>query len=266
LTCIAGVTFLAIPGHGGLGALLGELNSCWAALSRGAVPSWEESFALTGVLLLAGIAARLGVVAARQSRFRRRRRDRYRFLVALVAPEMPDGRTVIWLEHPQPVAFSLAGNPGLVIVSQGLRRRLAPLPLAATLEHEHAHLRGHHQLLVDVVDAAAAALPMAPLFRAAPAACRELVELAADAAAVRRYGNAAVGEALRSLITAPRVTDGLAMATTAADRRLSRLESGRKCWPVPFRAIGCVAAGVISTVLPAALGLSLLLGVACSVG
>jgi len=265
VTTIAGVIFLALPGHGGLGALLGRLSSCWAALRHGALPSWEEFSALAGALLLAGIGARLWTVAMRQTKVRRSRREQYRFLVALVTTESRESPRVVWLDHPQPIAFSLAGGSGLIVASKGLRQQLGPLPLAATLEHERAHLRGRHQLLLDVVDATAAALPITPLFRTAPAALRELVELAADDAAVRRFGCAAVGEALRTLITGPDVGNGLAMGSAATARRLIRLDSGREARSGAARSLWCALVGLAATVLPAFLGLGLLLSVACSV-
>ncbi|MGW4592714.1 hypothetical protein ACWEKJ_35815 [Amycolatopsis thermoflava] len=56
------------------------------------------------------------------------------------------------------------------------------------LVHERAHLAGRHHQLVALADALRTALPFLPLFRDAPGALRELVELAADVAATRRCG------------------------------------------------------------------------------
>lgn len=128
------------------------------------------------------------------------------------------------------------------------------------------HLRGRHQLILDVVDAVAAALPIAPLFRVAPIALRELVELAADNAAVRRCGSAAVGDALRAMTAGHDTSYGLAMAGTATARRLQRLDSGRGGSIGPVRSLWCALVAISATALPALLGLALLLSVACSVG
>lgn len=264
ITTVAGVIFLALPGHGGLGQMLGHLNSCWSSLSHGALPSWEEFFALLGALALAVIAARIVVVAAAQTRVRRARREKYRFMLALVAATGLESPHIVWLDSAKLVAFSLPGRPGIIVATQGLREQLTPAAVAATLEHERAHLRGRHQLILDVVDAVAAALPSAPLLRAAPIALRELVELAADNAAVRRCGSAAVSAALRAVTASP--GSGLAMAGTATARRLQRLDSGRGVSTGAVRSVFCVLMAISATALPAFLGLALLLSVACSVG
>lgn len=263
-TAVAGVIFLALPGHGGLGQLLGHLNSCWSALSHGALPSWEEFFALVGASALAAITVRLSVVAAAQTRVRRARREKYRFLLALVATTGPESPQTVWLDSAKLSAFSLPGRPGIIVATQGLRQQLTPAAVTATLEHERAHLRGRHQLILDVLDAVAAALPIAPLFRAAPIALRELVELAADNAAVRRCGSAAVGVALRAMTSSP--GPGLAMAGTATARRLQRLDSGRGVSTGPVRSVFCLLTAISATALPTFLGLALLLSAACSVG
>jgi hypothetical protein len=112
----------------------------------------------------------------------------------------------------------------------------------------------------------AAALPIAPLFRAAPIALRELVELAADNTAVRHCGSAAVADALRAMTAGDHPGYGLAMAGTATARRLQRLDSGRSMSSGPVRSLWCALMALGATALPALLGLLLLLSVACSVG
>jgi Zn-dependent protease with chaperone function len=266
ITAAAGVLFLGLPGHGGLGELLGRLNSCWSALSHGALPSWEQIVALVGVVTLAAMTVRLAVVATAQTRARRARREHCRFLLALVATSNEHSPQILWLDSAELVAFSVSGRPGLIVASQGVRQQLPAAAVAATLEHERAHLRGRHQLILDVVDALAAALPIAPLFRAAPIALRELVELAADNTAVRHCGSAAVADALRAMTAGDHPGYGLAMAGTATARRLQRLDSGRSMSSGPVRSLWCALMALGATALPALLGLLLLLSVACSVG
>lgn len=265
-TAIVGVVFLGLPGHGDLGEMMGRLNSCWSALSHGAMPSREQLFSLVGALTLAAITARLSVVAIAQTRVRRARREKYRFLLSLVGTQGHGSPRTVWLESTKLVAFSMSGRPSIIVASQGLRQQLPPEAVAATLAHEQAHLRGRHQLILDMVDALAAALPIAPLFRAAPIALRELVELAADNAAVRRCGRAAVAEALRAMTTSTNPGLGLAMTGAATARRLQRLDSGRGVSTGPVRSLFCAATAVTATALPAFLGLAVLLSAACSVG
>jgi len=264
-TSITGVVLLGLPGHGGVAAALEHLHDCWATLHHGASPELEVAAAFLGAMSLFAVAGRLAWVGVRQTRIRQARRERHRFLVTVAAADHADGTNVVWLDHPNSMAFSVAGRPGFVAVSQGTRDLLRPSSLAATLAHEQAHLRGRHHLLLDIVDAAAAAVPVAPLFRAAPGAMRELVELAADVAAVRRCGATAVADALRLLSAAPR-TGGLGMGTTAAGRRLTYLQRRPIHSGSAGRSVRCTVAGLIAATVPAVLGLLLFTGVACSLG
>ncbi|MCR8526141.1 hypothetical protein WB334_24890, partial [Escherichia coli] len=104
-----------------------------------------------------------------------------------------------------------------------------------------------------------------PLFRQAPPAMRELIELAADATAARRCSSTALADALRVLSAAPPAAEGIAMANAAVTRRLFRLQSGPACRGSAVRTLWCTAAGLVATVLPAAVGLILLTSVACFV-
>jgi hypothetical protein len=266
VTSIVGVLLLGLPGHGGVAALLANLNSCWSTLQHGALPGWEEASAAVGAISLIAIVARLAWVGVRQTRIRREGRERYRFLVTLAGINRIAGSNVVWLDHPYPLAFSVAGSPGLIALSHGAREMLEPAELAATLEHEQAHLRGRHHLLLDIVDAAAAALPIAPLFREAPYAMRELIELAADVAATRRCSPTALADALRVMSAAPPATEGIAMANAAVTRRIARLDQKPACRGTAVRTLTCTAAGLIAGAAPATLGLLLLTSLACSVG
>ena len=166
------------------------------------------------------------------------------------------------MDDPRPVAFSIGGRRGLIAASYGLCASLDPVAVSATLAHERAHLRGRHQLLVDTADTLAAAFPWVPLFRAAPPALRELVEAAADRAAVRRHGVDAVRTALTVLSEVPLPHPGLGMGDTAIDRRLDRLAVGRGPWAVVTFG-RCVAAALAVVLMPTVAALALLLSVSC---
>lgn len=261
-TSIAAVLLLGLPGHGGVAALLANLNSCWSTMQHGALPGWEERSAAVGAISLTGIVGRFAWVGVRQTRSRRARRERYRFLVTMVGVNQIAGSDVVWLDHPYPVAFSVAGGPGVVALSRGAGELLEPAALAATVEHERAHLRGRHHLLLDIVDAAAATVPVAPLFREAPSAMRELIELAADVAATRQCSSTALTDALRIMCAA----DDTATANAAVTRRIARLNRRPACRGTAVRTLASTAAGLVAVAMPATLGLLLLTSVACSVG
>lgn len=256
---VAGVVLLALPDHGGLEGLLAV---CLGVLSHDAMPAWDEGASAVGVIALVGLISRGVVVARRQARRRRRERDRFRFLVTLAGAVDTVDRRVMWLDDPRPVAFSIGGRRGLIAASYGLWASLDPVAVFATLAHERAHLRGRHQLLVDAADALAAAFPWVPLFRAAPPALRELVEAAADRAAVRRHGVDAVRTALTVLAGVRVPHPGLGMGDTAFDRRLDRLAVGRGPWAV-VRFGRCVAAALAVVLMPTVAALAMLLSFSC---
>lgn len=259
-TSVLVVAVLVLPDHGGVQQLLHRIGRCWSDLWHGSFPRVEQGTAGLVTLVFLLLSARLVYGAARLRRDRRRRREDVTFALAVSAPV--GSTTVHWIDHPQPVAFSVPGRPGMVAASRSLQHCLSTQALAATLEHEHAHLRGRHHLIVDVVDATAGWLPRVTLFQYGRADVRELVELAADNAAVRRYGAASVAEALR-VITATGPDGALAMADTAVARRLSRLENGTPPKLSRTSHLWCIAATAVVPILPTAAGVALLALAGC---
>jgi Zn-dependent protease with chaperone function len=250
LAAATGVLLLLLPGHGGVGSLVAVVHHCWSAARHGSPPEVEALGGLVGVLVLLAVAIRLTVVGIG---IRRRRAQATREHLALlrVAARVDGGSPVtLWLPHDSPMAFSLAGRPGVVVATDGLTRRLAPDGVAAVIAHERAHLRGRHHLLVALVDALSAVLPFMPLFRQAPAAIRELTELAADVTAVRTCGAAAVCAALQNVARHSAPGAALAMAASAIDIRLDRLRNPAASPGRLRRATTCGAAGVLAVVVP----------------
>ncbi len=138
----------------------------------------------------------------------------------------------------------------------------APRVVDAVLAHERAHVRGRHHLAVALAVAAADALPRVPLCRAAPGAVGVLCELAADAAAVRRHGPAAVRAALAGTAGRTVTPRGAVGFDAFPEVRRSWLDSPRS---VLLRGDGAAArllAGAVALVpalLPAAGAIALVL-------
>jgi len=259
LAAASSVALLLVPGHEPGASLLAPLHRCWTALRHGSPPGVEEVAGVVGLVLLAAFAARVAFVVARGLR-RRALATRERLAVLRLAgrwePGSPD---ILWLANDRPLAFSLTGRRGVVVATDGLTRQLPGPAVAAVLAHERAHLRGRHHLLVTAAESLRAALPFVPLFRRAPAAIRSLVELAADATAVRHHGTAAVRSALLC-VSADTPRSALAMAGGAVDLRLARLRHGTTTPGRLRRALSCGLAGLTVTALPYAVGAVLLLG------
>lgn len=249
---VAMIGLLALPTDEHESAGLFQLaGGCWTAVTAGRLPGWQQAFASVSIALTGGILARLAWATHTRARARRLHAPQLEQL-RLLARTVPSGEP-LWVDDDRALAVSIAGRPGLVIATEGLRRRLSPAAVQATLEHERAHLRGHHHVLVTVAETLAAALPWCPLLRAAPAATKDLVELAADARAARRCGPEAVRTALRQLTGHHAPAFGLAMASRLIELRMSRLgpctSAGRL-----VRWSGSLAMALSVMTLPAATG------------
>jgi hypothetical protein len=250
---VAVIGLLALPADKHPSAGVFRLaGGCWTAVASGTLPGWRQVFATVSVALTMAIVIRLGTVARARVRAHKRRAPDLEHL-RLLAQAAPSGGP-LWIEDDRALALSIGGRPGLIIMTRGLREQLPPAAVQATLEHERAHLRGHHHALIAVAETLAAALPWCPLLGAAPAATKDLVELAADASAARRCGFEAVHTALTRLTQHPAPGLGLAMAGRLTELRLNRL--GARGWRIPssLRWPGCAAMAVAALVLPLATG------------
>ncbi|MDQ0382004.1 M56 family metallopeptidase [Amycolatopsis thermophila] len=269
LAAVASVVLLLHPTHGSLGSLATAVHDCWDAIEHGSPPAVEQMGGTLGGVVLIALALRLMVVGSRG--IQRRARARRRHLATLRLAGRSDGAVpaTLWLAHDRPLAFSVGGRRGVVVATEGLSRYLDDGAVAAVLAHERAHLAGRHHQLIALADALRAVLPILPLFRQAPKALRELVELAADVAAARRCGKRAVRAALLGVsgVGAPEIA--LAMARDAVDVRLARLEQGSLPPAGTRRALACGLAGFTAVVLPFLAGAALMVMVAlvaCVVG
>lgn len=258
----AGVLLLLLPDHGPSASLLALIDRCWSAIQHGSPPRVEEGAGMVGVALLVAFAARLVVVSVRGFRRRARKRQENLEVLRLVGRSVSGPSDILWLAHDRPLAFSMAGSPGIVVATEGLARHLDHHAVAAVLAHERAHLAGRHHLLVAAADAVHATLPFVPLFRQAPRAIRDLVELAADVAAVRDCGAPAVRTALLGVTRHGAPSTSLAMAQDAVDLRLARLRYGTRPPGRVRQAVACGLTGVTAATLPFLAGTGFLLGIA----
>lgn len=260
LAAVTGVVLLLLPGHGA--PVLAVLHHCWLVIQHGSPPEVEKLAGLLGVALLCALAVRVLVVFIRGARHRARKRRESYHVLRLAGREQDGPPDVLWLAHATPLAFSMAGRPGVVVATDGLTTHLDETELAAVFAHERAHLAGRHHLLIAVVDALRVTVPFVPLFRAAPRAIRDLVELCADVAAVRTCGPAAVRTALLTVARHGAPSMALPMAQDAVDLRIARL---RHDTPVPGRTrriVACGLTGLTAVSLPFLAGAGLLVAIA----
>lgn len=258
LAALAGTVLLFLPTHEPGDSVVAGVHGCWAAMRHGYSPRVEELAGTSAVVIVLAFSYQFASRCWRESHRRSHLRARHLAMLRLAAWMDGESQTTLWLAHHRPLAFSLPGRPGVVVATEGLAEHLPTDAVAAVLEHERAHLRGRHHLLVAITDVLATVFSFLRLFREAPAAIRQLVEIAADISAVRSCGV----DAMRSALTTvtghgiPRVA--LAMGQDGVDARLDRLNA---TLPAPNR-LGrtaiCVLAGSTGLLLPFLAGYGLL--------
>lgn len=258
LSLVASVVLVLVPGHGPAQRVVTLVHHCWRALQAGSPPRLEEATGLLGVVIVATALVRCGVGVARQARHRRSLHDRHLALLRIVDHGGSERFPLLWLDVPDPVAYSVAGRPSLVVASLGLRTHLRGEAVSAVLAHERAHLRGRHHLLVGLADALAGAMPWLPLMRHSPRFARTAVELCADAVAARCHGRRPVRAALLGLSGGGTPRFALGMAGECTQLRLRVLSAERQHRGPVTRTVRSALAGLTAIALPAAAGTAVL--------
>ncbi len=233
---VAGLVVLAVEPLGDW--LLGGAWNWFAALLTGSldVPAWRL---LCGLLAAVLTAVLLTVLLRTALLIARRRRAHRQLLDLLTAPaERRTGARrlvrpadVRILDHRAAVAYTLPGWHSRVVLSAGLVELLTDAELAAVIQHERAHLRARHDLLVLPFQAWAIALGWVPGVRPAGGAVSELTEMLADDVAAGRTSCAALASALAKValsgpppfVPPDRLADSPAIAGTAVADRVRRL-------------------------------------------
>ncbi|WP_392543938.1 M56 family metallopeptidase [Oryzobacter telluris] len=178
----------------------------------------------------------------------RRVRARHRELVDVVGSPSADGadERVRVLQHPTPTAYCIPGRQARVVLSQGVLDALPADQLAAVVAHEHAHLRGRHDLLLEFFSVVHEAVPGPLRNESALTEVRLLIEALADRAAARRSGEVATARALLALAEG-RTPDAALGAGTTAPIRLRLLADGP---PPPALSAVAYAMATLAAALP----------------
>lgn len=187
-------------------------------------PLWTAY--VTVFVLTLVIGARLIISVINVAIATRRRRAHHRMVVDLVgahrsSPRARNGLRILGVD--QPLAYCLPGVRSRVVVSEGALKTLSDNEVSAILEHEHAHLRARHDLVLEMFTAVHAAFPR--LVRSAHAlnAVRLLIELLADDAAVRAEGPTPLARALVACASARAPRGALAAGGPTTVVRVRRL-------------------------------------------
>jgi len=240
---VAGLVLLAVQPLGS--SLFGAAWAWFADAFSGTLrePIWRWVCGLAAAAITAVLLTVLGRTAVHTLR---RRRAHRQVLDLLTRPAdrpgdprrsgfAPDVRI---LDHRAVVAYTLPGWHSRVVLSAGLVELLSPAELSAVVEHERAHLRARHDLLVLPFQAWAAALGRVPGVRSAGSSVAELTEMLADDVAAGRTSTGALASALAKVALSDPAAHRLpaqpaelpAIAGTAVADRVRRLLDPR---PLP---------------------------------
>jgi Zn-dependent protease with chaperone function len=189
---------LVVPAGATSHGLAHFLRVCQMMLQAGYGGVDQPVGALLGLAVAAGLMSWTGghVISALATSARHRRR--HVEMLAILARRRPDLDALV-IDHDQPLAYCLGGRHRCVVLTTGALERLQGDQLAAVLAHERAHLRGRHDLAVNLAVAVSRAFPGVPLFGRARSEIARLVELLADDAAARRHDRVSVAAALVTL-------------------------------------------------------------------
>jgi len=150
-------------------------------LAAGALPAgttFAHVLALCGALLLG-----THLVLNLSSTFLRaeRQRRRHHHLIDLLSDPLPDRPGMRVIDYAAPVAYCLSGaTRSATVLSNGLLRLLDADQLRGVIEHEQAHLRQRHHLVLLAFKSWRSALPWFPIANRAENAVALLVEMLAD--------------------------------------------------------------------------------------
>ena len=132
------------------------------------IPLHHEVGAIEGTIA----AITFAVILVRIGRVYRQRRS---------AVEGTEGQRFQILDTKKPIAYAAPGNPGCVVVSNGLLSALSPRERQVLFAHERAHLHQNHHRYLFV---GALAVAVVPLLKPLVEQLRLATERAADEAAV----------------------------------------------------------------------------------
>jgi Zn-dependent protease with chaperone function len=160
------------------------------------------------------------------------------------------------LDHSTAVAYTLPGWHSRVVLSAGMLDLLCRAELVAVIDHEKAHVRSRHDLLVLPFQAWATALGWLPGVRAAAGSVAELTEMLADDWAVRRSEPAVLARALATValagVPAGSGVAGSQTPAVAGQSVAARVNRLLHPYPLPLWQLSCVyAAAGLLLVLPA---------------
>lgn len=191
-----------------LAAVLAAIGAALAAPEEGlralrgsnlAHDAWLLAATAIAAVLAGLIVVRLLWTTVRLGIGLRRRRQRQRDLLNLLAIASPSDARLHVLSGAVPLAYCVPGRPARVVVTDAVVSLLRGDEVSAVVEHERAHLRARHDLVLEAFTALHASFPRISRSRVALDEVSLLLEMLADDAAARRTEPGSLVSALTAL-------------------------------------------------------------------
>ena len=249
-TVLAGAA-LALPAMPFTADVAALLRACAMALQAEYATPAGAALSATGAVLVLTVLGRVGyyvAVAIVGAAIGRRKQLRALMLVA----RRHERCGALVIDHPTALAYCLPGRRREIVLTTAALAALDESEISAVLAHEHAHLRGRHDLVVAAASALEHAFPRLPVFRHARVEITRLVEMLADDVATRRGDRFALATALVGLAGGHTPAATLGAGGDTALVRVQRLLA-------PVHPVGRLHALLISGLVAAMLAVPLLI-------
>lgn len=204
-----------------------------------------------GLAAAAAVLARTVYCFGRAAWTARVGRSAQRSQLAVLAHRHPE-LDVMVLEHGTCAAYCVPGRGGRVIVTTATLEALDGEQLDAVVQHERAHLRGRHHLIIQAASALRTAFPFVPAFAWAGDEVGRLAEMLADDAALRHTDRLTLATAVVRLAGGAAPTGALGAGGQTALARVRRLAA--PATPLgAARTVATLAAVTLVALVPLAL-------------
>jgi len=197
------------------------LRACLSLMREQYATPQGAAVGVVGGLLALGVLGRVSWCTAAAMAGAWRRRASHDDVLALVARPTPISGVRI-IDDDQPAVYCVPGRRRIVLTT-GALRCLDSRQLDAVLAHERAHLSERHHLVLTFAAALRAAFPAIRVFAVAAHQVSNLVEVAADDAAVRCKHRLTLAGALLAVASAGVPAGALGAGGTTAAQRIQRL-------------------------------------------
>lgn len=206
---------------------------CDIAAGRAGIAA--QATVMVGAVAVIVAVAGFGIKALRTIRRLRAHSHSHAQAVRLVG-RPTNQRDVYIVDSGERTAYCVAGAPPAIVVTTGAIAALGSDELQAVLAHERAHLDGHHPKIVTALRALALVFPRVRLMARGAVDVARLLEMCADDAAARRYGEHTLLAGLMALAGATP-----AQALGAADVALLSRAQRLALPPPPWTRLGARA-------------------------